>query len=153
MIKVIISYWQHRLDSWCLSPAPGYTRSFRRFIRAPRVLELTLVSHTGALAYRHFMHFRVISVVPDLPLTPLINIRSRIFPRIFGKIRNDPRYSGSRGTLIYEKNLRRKSRVRLPLIRSTSYGQDEKSSYPQIWLVWSLRLFYELNLIFRYFPK
>ncbi len=50
-------------------------------------------------------------------LTPLINIPSRLSPRIFERSRTIPRrYSGAQGTLIHEKKLSWKSRVRLSLM-------------------------------------
>ncbi len=52
-----------------------------------------------------------------MSLTPLINIHSRISPRIFEKIWNDPNgiLRGPRDTDLWQKTWRRKSRVRLPL--------------------------------------
>jgi hypothetical protein len=62
-----------------------------------------------------FQNFYLFSPVS---LTPLINIHSRISPRIFEKIRNGPNGiltdSGARGTLFYEKNLMSKISCQTP---------------------------------------
>ncbi len=81
-----------------------------------------------------------------MSLTLLKNIQLRISPRIFEKIRNGPNriYSGARGTLIYEKTWRRKSRVRLPLTKKlknflfTDFliytGKNSKGTHTKRWV-------------------
>jgi hypothetical protein len=55
------------------------------------------------------------SLFLPVSLTPLINIQSRISPRIFEKIRNGPNgILGARGTLIYEKKLKSKISCQTP---------------------------------------
>ncbi len=56
-----------------------------------------------------------------MSLTPLTNIHSRISPRIFEKIRNDPNeILIGPGTLIYEKNLKSKISCQTPFKGYTS---------------------------------
>ncbi len=60
--------------------------------------------------HKNFPLFSLVS------LTPLINIDSRISPRIFEKIRNGPNGTlKARGTLIYEKNLKLKISGQTPV--------------------------------------
>ncbi len=59
--------------------------------------------------------FHNFSLFSPVSLTPLINIHSRISPRIFEKFEMVLMgYSGARGTLIYEKNLMSKISCQTP---------------------------------------
>jgi hypothetical protein len=71
------------------------------------------------------------SLFSPVSLTPLINIHSRISPRIFEKFEMVLMgYSGARGTLIYEKNLMSKISCQTPFnvyIYSGECPQDSQS--------------------------
>jgi hypothetical protein len=58
------------------------------------------------LPYFFINLIRVKFILSPVSLAPLINIHSRISPRIFEQIRNViMRYTGARGTLIHDKKL------------------------------------------------
>ena len=76
---------------------------------------------------QNFFHLSPVS------LTPVINIHSRLSPRIFEKIRISIAYSEALGTMIYEKNLMSKISCQTPFtdiffLRGGRVGGGAKSS-------------------------
>ncbi len=75
---------------------------------------------------QNFFHLSPVS------LTPVINIHSRLSPRIFEKIRNGPNgiHSGARGTLIYEKKPEVEILVSDSLLSKTTLVNSKKLFFP-----------------------
>jgi hypothetical protein len=68
--------------------------------------------------------FQNFSLFSPVLVTPLINIHSRISPRIFEKFEMVLMgYSGARGTLIYEKNLMSKISCQTPFNHIINLGR------------------------------